>query len=46
MADADREPDLHRNNAAEWVMFAALWPVAKVVWLGRMLRRLWDKQRG
>jgi hypothetical protein len=25
------EPNLHRNNAAEWVMWAVLWPVAWVM---------------
>lgn len=32
------EPNLHRNNAAEWLMVAALWPVAVLV-------RLWDRLR-
>ena len=32
-------PRLHRNNAAEWVMVIALWPVAWVV-------RGWRKRRG
>jgi hypothetical protein len=22
---------MHRNNAAEWVMFAVLWPIAMIV---------------
>jgi hypothetical protein len=22
---------MHRNNAAEWVMFAVLWPIALIV---------------
>ena len=30
------EPNLHRNNAAEWAMWAALLPLA---WVLRLLRR-------
>ena len=33
------EPNLHRNNAAEWVMYAALWPVAKAVAVVLFLKR-------
>ena len=31
MKSQNPEPNLHRNNAAEWVMWAVLWPVAWVV---------------
>ena len=32
------ERNLHRNNAAEWVMWAVLLPVA---WVVRLFRRNW-----
>ena len=38
MADHERPPRLHRNNAAEWAMVIALTPVAWVV-------RLWGRMR-
>jgi hypothetical protein len=45
-AGSTASPNLHRNNAAEWVMFAAVWPVAGAVrlwmWLGRRFRRRID----
>ena len=32
--------NLHRNNAAEWVMWACLLPVFGVIWVaGKMQRR-------
>lgn len=36
---SSREPNLHRNNAAEWVMVVALWPVAMAVRLVRRMRQ-------
>ena len=31
-----QDENLHRNNAAEWVMWLALWPVA---WVMRLFSR-------
>jgi hypothetical protein len=32
-------PNLHRKNAAEWLMYAALLPLAAVAWLYDRVRR-------
>jgi hypothetical protein len=31
--------NLHRNNAAEWVMYAVLLPLVPLVWTWQRLRR-------
>ena len=31
--------NLHRNNAAEWLMWAALLPLVPIAWLIEKLRR-------
>jgi hypothetical protein len=33
------EPNLHQNNAAEWLIWLALWPVARVMRWWEYLRR-------
>lgn len=39
-------PGEHRNNAAEWAMYAALWPVATAVAVARWVKHILSKQRG
>jgi hypothetical protein len=40
------EPNLHRNNAAEWMMVAMVWPAVMACRILDRVRRKWNRHSG